>query len=109
MNAIGTRDIFEQQPLRTFVVCRPATLAVLSPPQTTLKAHIASMTDNGGLVFATLKAGLAFTTHVFAPGQWASYEGTIPTDDDVRAIKSFADRENAINEMLLSAGKATQM
>lgn len=100
--------LFDDQPLRTFTVHQPPTVAVHHPPIIEVKAHIANQLESGALAFLTLKGGLPFTTRAFAAGQWANFEGSVPTEAEVCQIKSFTERERAINTMLMHDSESTR-
>lgn len=103
----GRSGLFDPQPLRTFTVYQMPTVAVRNPPVIEVKANIANQLESGALAFLTLKGGLPFTTRAFAAGQWANFEGSVPSEDEVRQIKSFSERERAISQMLIHDAEAT--
>ncbi len=105
---LDRNGLFDPQPLRTFTVLRPSSVAVLSPAPVEVKAHMANQTETGSLVFIELKGGLAFTVRAFAAGQWSDFSGSVPTEDEVRSIKAFAEREQAITRMLQHDERSTR-
>lgn len=102
----GRTGLFDPQPLRTFKVYRDL---AHSMEAVEVHAHMANQLESGALAFMTMKGGLAFTTRSFAAGQWADFEGSLPTEDEVRTIKTFAEREQAITAMLAHDQNSTRM
>lgn len=102
----GRTGLFDPQPLRTFKVYRIAGSQAVDPVE--VQAHMANQLESGALAFMTMKGGLAFTTRAFAAGQWSNFEGSLPTEDEVRTIKTFAEREQAITAMLAHDQNSTR-
>lgn len=99
--------LFDPQPLRTFRVWRGQDGVRTGGPITVL-AHMASQTESGALILMVLRGGLPFVVHGFAPGQWCDFDGTVPTEDEIRTIKSFSEREQAITAMLANDRTSTR-
>lgn len=96
-----SRDgLFDPQPLRTFKV------ATTDGGDQDVTASVVNQTEQGALLFITLRGGLSFVTRAYAAGQWRAFEGSLPTDDEVRSIRVFSERERAINAMLMHDGRA---
>lgn len=83
---ISTNGGLIDHPLRTFIVARP------SPHRNEEVRGHTILIEAGVLSVIVIRRGLPYIVRGFAPGTWADYNGSIPSDREVADALAEAQR-----------------